>query len=83
MYSCLSNTSTQLLKGQNTKYSMMKEPYYGEVLKLESVWATGKTLEECCRNLEEVVDEWIVISLRLSQNPFLPINSNFSKLLML
>jgi predicted RNase H-like HicB family nuclease len=26
--------------------------------------ATGKTLEECRRNLEEVIDEWIIIRLR-------------------
>ncbi|AKB36464.1 hypothetical protein MSSAC_1874 [Methanosarcina siciliae C2J] len=41
-----------------------EEPYYGEVPELEGVWATGKTLEECRRNLEEVIDEWIVIRLR-------------------
>jgi predicted RNase H-like HicB family nuclease len=40
------------------------EPYYGEVLELEGVWATGSTLEECRRNLEEVIDEWIVFRLR-------------------
>ncbi|WP_440948301.1 type II toxin-antitoxin system HicB family antitoxin [Methanosarcina sp. T3] len=41
-----------------------EEPYYGEVPELEGLWATGKTLEECRRNLEEVIDEWIVIRLR-------------------
>jgi predicted RNase H-like HicB family nuclease len=41
-----------------------EEPYYGEVPELEGVWATGETLEECHRNLEEVIDEWIVIRLR-------------------
>jgi predicted RNase H-like HicB family nuclease len=40
------------------------EPYYGEVPELEGVWATGNTLEECRRNLEEVIDEWIVFRLR-------------------
>ena len=40
------------------------EPYYGEVPELEGIWATGKTLEECRRNLEEVIDEWIIIRLR-------------------
>jgi predicted RNase H-like HicB family nuclease len=41
-----------------------EEPYYGEVPELEGVWATGTTLEECRRNLEEVIDEWIIIRLR-------------------
>jgi predicted RNase H-like HicB family nuclease len=28
------------------------------------VWATGKTLEECQKNLAEVIDEWIVFRLK-------------------
>ena len=40
------------------------ESYYGEVPGLDGVWATGKTLEECRRNLAEVIDGWIVIRLR-------------------
>ncbi|PPA80279.1 MAG: hypothetical protein C00003105_00352 [ANME-2 cluster archaeon HR1] len=31
---------------------------------LQGVWASGKTLEECRKNLEEVIDEWIIIRLR-------------------
>ena len=38
--------------------------YYGEVPELEGVWATGKTFEECSRNLEEVIDEWVAFRLR-------------------
>jgi predicted RNase H-like HicB family nuclease len=41
-----------------------KEPYYGEVPGLEGVWATGKTLEECRRNLAEVIDGWLVVRLK-------------------
>ncbi len=40
------------------------EPYYGEVTELRGVWATGKTLEECRRNLVEVIDGWLVVRLR-------------------
>lgn len=40
------------------------EPYYGEIPKLKGVWATGKTLEECRRNLAEVVEGWIIVRLR-------------------
>ncbi len=48
------------------KYELIddKEPYYGEVPGLQGVWATGKTLEECRRNLAEVIDGWLVIRLR-------------------
>ena len=41
-----------------------EETYYGEVPELEDVWATGTTLEECRRNLEEVIDEWVIFRLR-------------------
>ncbi len=41
-----------------------EEPYYGEVPELEGVWATGKTLEECRKNLAAVIDGWIIVRLR-------------------
>jgi len=41
-----------------------EEPYYGEILPLQGVWATGKTLEECRANLKEVLEGWLVLSLR-------------------
>ena len=43
-----------------------EEPYYGEVPELVGVWATGKTLEECRKNLAEVIDGWIIVRLRKS-----------------
>ena len=41
-----------------------KEPYYGEVPGLQGVWASGNTLEECRRNLAEVIDGWLVVRLK-------------------
>lgn len=48
------------------KYEIIEdeEPYYGEVPELKGVWATGKILEECRRNLAEVIDGWIIVRLR-------------------
>ena len=48
------------------KYEIIEdeEPYYGEVPELEGVWATGKTLEECRKNLVEVIDGWLIVRLR-------------------
>ena len=48
------------------KYEIIKdeEPYYGEVPELAGVWATGKTLEECRRNLAEGLEGWLVVRLR-------------------
>ena len=51
---------------EKARYEIIEddEPYYGEVPELEGVWATGSTLEACRKNLEEVIDEWIVFRLR-------------------
>ncbi len=48
------------------RYEMIEdeEPYYGEVAELEGVWASGKTLEECRKNLAGVIDGWIIVKLR-------------------
>ena len=48
------------------KYEIIEdeEPYYGEVPSLAGVWATGETLEECRKNLAEVIDSWIVTRLK-------------------
>jgi predicted RNase H-like HicB family nuclease len=43
-----------------------EEPYYGEIAKLPGVYATGKTLEECRNNLKDVVEGWIIISIKKS-----------------
>jgi len=40
-----------------------EEPYYGEIPDLKGIWATGKTLEECRRNLQETVEGWILVRI--------------------
>jgi predicted RNase H-like HicB family nuclease len=34
--------------------------YYGEIRECRGVYATGKTLEECRQQLEEVLEEWVL-----------------------
>lgn len=41
-----------------------EEPYYGEIGELKGVWATGRTLEECRNNLKEVLEGWILVSIK-------------------
>jgi predicted RNase H-like HicB family nuclease len=47
-------------------YEIIKddEPFYGEVNELPGVWATGKSLEECRINLKDVIEGWILISIK-------------------
>lgn len=51
---------------KRARYEMIEdeEPYYGEVEDLKGVWATGKTLEECRENLKEVIEGWIIVSIK-------------------
>ena len=41
-----------------------KEPFYGEIPGFKGIWATGKTLEECRKNLKEVLEGWILLSIQ-------------------
>ena len=51
---------------RHARYEMIQdeEPYYGEVTELKGVWATGKSLEECRERSQEVIEGWILVSLR-------------------
>jgi len=40
-----------------------EEPYFGEVPEIPGVWASGKTLEECRRNLAETLEDWLLFSI--------------------
>jgi len=47
-------------------YEMIEdeEPYYGEIETLTGIWATGRTLEECRRNLAATIEGWILVCNR-------------------
>jgi len=42
------------------------EPYYGEIPELPGVWASGATLESCRSQLKEVIEGWILLSVKKS-----------------
>jgi predicted RNase H-like HicB family nuclease len=54
---------------ENTEYEIIDnpDPYYAHVPGLVGVWATGKTFEECRKELIEVIEEWIVAKLQWGQ----------------
>lgn len=37
---------------------------YAAIKELQGVWATGKTKEECRKNLESTLEGWIIFRLR-------------------
>ncbi len=40
------------------------ETWFAEIPGFEGVWANGKTVEECRKELMEVLEEWLILKLR-------------------
>lgn len=61
---------------RKAKYEILKDDnsYYGEIPKFKGVYANAKTLENCRKELEEALEEWILF--RISKNLSLPIISH-------
>lgn len=57
---------------QRAHYEFLKgdKKFYGTISYCQGVYATGKTLEECRQNLEEILGEWILF--RVSKNLNIP-----------
>ena len=52
---------------EKAKYEIFpaeKEKFYAEIPPCRGVWATGRTLEECRRNLMSTLEGWIIIRLQ-------------------
>ncbi len=47
----------------HAKYEILKDQkkYYGEIPQCKGVFATAKSLEECRRQLAEVLEEWVLL----------------------
>jgi predicted RNase H-like HicB family nuclease len=51
---------------QRAKYKILDDgSFYGWVDELPGVWASKGTLEECRNELESVIDDWLLLGLRL------------------
>ena len=43
------------------------EPFYGEIAECAGVWATGKTLEECKTKLQDVLEGWLLVRIKMGK----------------
>lgn len=41
------------------------EGYFGKIEGLKGVWANAKTLEACREELRQVLEEWIILGLKM------------------
>ena len=47
--------------------------YYGDIYGFQGVWANADTLEECRKELKEVLEGWILLGIELGHEiPVLP-----------
>jgi len=51
--------------------------WYGEIPLCPGVWATGTSKEECRRELQEVLEEWLILKLR-DNDPDIPVIDGMS-----
>ena len=58
------------------KYKILKDKtYFGEIPSVQGVWASAKSLEGCRKELQEVLEDWLVLRLKMDkQVPGLKIN---------
>jgi len=52
---------------RRARYEILEEgkPYFGTIPGFEGVWAVGATPEGCREELQSVLEDWIVLGLRL------------------
>jgi predicted RNase H-like HicB family nuclease len=57
----------------HAKYEILSEDnsYYGEIKECNGVYANSKNLEECRKELQEVLEDWILF--RIYKNLSIPI----------
>jgi len=65
------------IKTENFGVILENMGYYDEVLEFQGVWASGKNLEECRNNLEDVIDELMIIGLKKGLSIPQIVNFNF------
>lgn len=47
------------------RYKLLKDgSYFGEILGLRGVWASAKNLEDCRKELQSALEDWLLFSLK-------------------
>lgn len=67
---------------QKATYELLEDgSFYGEIPECQGVWANAQTLEACREDLQDALEGWIILGLRLSHTlPILDgVDLNFTK----
>ena len=58
-----------LKKLKNARYKLLKDgSYFGEIIDLKGVWANTNNLEDCRKELQEVLEDWFLLKVREREN---------------
>jgi predicted RNase H-like HicB family nuclease len=50
---------------EKAQYKVLDDgTWFAEIPGFEGVWANARTVEECRRELQEVLEEWLVLKIR-------------------
>lgn len=67
---------------QKATYELLEDgTFYGEIPQCQGVWGNASTLEACRNELQEALEGWLILGLRLGHTiPIIDgIDLNFSK----
>ncbi len=49
---------------KKARYKLLKDgSYFGDIPGLKGVWASADNLEDCRKELQEVVEDWLVLKI--------------------
>ena len=55
-------------KMKTARYKLLKDgSYFGEIPGLKGVWANAKKLEHCRKELQEVLEDWLLLKVRFGE----------------
>lgn len=55
-------------KLKTAKYKLLKDgSYFGEIPGLRGVWANARNLEDCRKELQEVLEDWLLLKVRFGE----------------
>lgn len=58
-----------LKKLKEARYKLLKDgSYFGEISGLKGVWANANNLEDCRKELQEVLEDWLLLKVREREN---------------
>lgn len=58
-----------LKKLKEARYKLLKDgSYFGEIRSIRGVWANANNLEDCRKDLQEVLEDWLLLKVREREN---------------